>query len=366
MGIPVDEHAGLGAIAPGFPCGRHCAKEHVSCAPELNYESDGQSDDSALEQSTTVSKPENPLRLRESAIKRPASIKGQKICCYQMCPSPLHSKKWRVVTMGTSAGGRDWEPLVGQTLCDSCYSTYRKHGTFIRSVRTTEGWSRVDSSGSQPANTIVNIKPKKPTQAPVKRHRVSENPDAEMSQKRHDRKPGTVREDFAVSELVQVCQCVTIACLGPPPPPFSYAAVLWSYMMVLADVQSDDGQWQPRPCRSRKPSAKIQDMLQAASTPSVNAKRARKGQGDDALTCQERDFDGVQLALPENVFDDLNTVDRFCVESSLNERYVASELSSVDFPSSEVCMQALLEEDFGSSASEEEFMDRLMDLNAVM
>jgi hypothetical protein len=31
---------------------------------------------------------------------------------------------------------------VGQTLCDSCYSTYRKHGTFVRSVRTNDGWLR--------------------------------------------------------------------------------------------------------------------------------------------------------------------------------------------------------------------------------
>jgi hypothetical protein len=71
------------------------------------------------------------------------------MCAYELCPSPLHSKKWRVVTAGTCAGGRDWEPLVGQTLCDSCYSTYRKHGTFVRSVRTNEGWSRTGTSRLQ-------------------------------------------------------------------------------------------------------------------------------------------------------------------------------------------------------------------------
>ena len=66
-----------------------------------------------------------------------------KRCAYEMCPSPLLSKKWRIVTSDTSAGGHQrWEPLVGQTLCDSCYSTYRKHGTFIRSIRTNDGWSR--------------------------------------------------------------------------------------------------------------------------------------------------------------------------------------------------------------------------------
>ena len=72
-----------------------------------------------------------------------AGSKGQKMCAYELCPSPLHSKKWRVVTAGTNAGGRDWNTLVGQTLCDSCYSTFRKHGTFVRSIRTNEGWSRV-------------------------------------------------------------------------------------------------------------------------------------------------------------------------------------------------------------------------------
>ena len=34
------------------------------------------------------------------------------------------------------------DPLVGQTLCDPCYSTFRKHGTFVRSIRTNDGWSR--------------------------------------------------------------------------------------------------------------------------------------------------------------------------------------------------------------------------------
>ena len=65
------------------------------------------------------------------------------MCAYELCSSPLHSKKWRVVNESTNAGGRDWSALVGETLCDSCYSTFRKHGTFVRSMRTNEGWSRV-------------------------------------------------------------------------------------------------------------------------------------------------------------------------------------------------------------------------------
>jgi len=97
----------------------------------------------------------------------------------------LHSKKWRVVTPGTSAGGRDWEPLVDQTLCDSCYSTYRKHGTFVRSVRTNEGWFRVDASGAQPADAALQTKKAVPLSS--KRSRV-ENARSEIAAKRQDRK----------------------------------------------------------------------------------------------------------------------------------------------------------------------------------
>ena len=31
---------------------------------------------------------------------------------------------------------------MGKTLCDSCFSIFRQQGTFIRSVRTSEGWTR--------------------------------------------------------------------------------------------------------------------------------------------------------------------------------------------------------------------------------
>jgi len=62
----------------------------------------------------------------------------QKMCSYAQCPAPLHSKKWHVINMDTCAGEQDWVPLVGQTLCDSCYSTFRIYGSFIRTVRTND------------------------------------------------------------------------------------------------------------------------------------------------------------------------------------------------------------------------------------
>ena len=123
-------------------------------------------DNNAAEQPNT-DKPAS--KGRKTATK--GACKSQRMCMYEHCPSPMHSSKWRVVTSTTVAGGRDWQSLFGMTLCDSCYSTYRKHGTFIRSVRTPEGWARFDHS----AQTHVLNKPckKRVTSAPrpVKRAR---------------------------------------------------------------------------------------------------------------------------------------------------------------------------------------------------
>jgi len=141
--------------------------------------------------------PENALKLRDSAIKHTPGIKGQKMCCFTQCPSPMHSKKWRVVTKGTRAGARDWAPLLGQTLCDSCYSTFRKHGTFTRSVRTNKGWSRVDSSGSQPSNTSQDTKRKHSLD-------TEEATNVHVLQDREDRRPVMLRN--SLHKKVRFCQ----------------------------------------------------------------------------------------------------------------------------------------------------------------
>ena len=86
--------------------------------------------------------PAKPRGAVRSVAALSAAGKPQNMCMYELCPSPMHSNKWRTVTSTTGAGGRDWSALCGKTLCDSCYSTYRKHGTFVRSVRTDEGWVR--------------------------------------------------------------------------------------------------------------------------------------------------------------------------------------------------------------------------------
>ena len=108
---------------------------------------------------------DKPSDKARKAPTKNTSYKTQKTCMYEHCPSPMHSSKWRVVTATTVAGGRDWQSLCGMTLCDSCYSTFRKHGTFIRSVRTSEGWARFDHS----AQTHILNKPSKKRVAPIVR-----------------------------------------------------------------------------------------------------------------------------------------------------------------------------------------------------
>lgn len=100
-------------------------------------------------------------RPRSKAAARPTvPSKLAKVCFYDLCPSPLQSNKWRTVTEGTTAGGQAWNGLIGKMLCDSCYSTFRKHGTLVRSVRTADGWARLDNDGTvhRPNQTKNNRK----------------------------------------------------------------------------------------------------------------------------------------------------------------------------------------------------------------
>lgn len=189
-----------------------CSSRTTSTPPDRNtseYRESGHasSDECGSEDATD----ENPLKLRDNARRASSGCKGQKVCAYEMCPSPLHSKKWRIVTSGTSAGGRDWEPLVGQTLCDSCYSTYRKHGTFVRSVRTGEGWSRSGNgeaesvsvkSMSSHVEALVCEKAEKPRKVPQQRtQRATKRPrwgEADDTSKGEDSRPKRQNRKAAV------------------------------------------------------------------------------------------------------------------------------------------------------------------------
>lgn len=154
---------------------------------------------------------DKPVKARKPAGKS-ASCKPQRQCQYEHCPSPMHSSKWRVVTRTTVAGGRDWQKLLGMTLCDSCYSTYRKHGTFIRSVRTPEGWARFDHS----AQAHILNKPSKKRVAPappraVKRARPTQpmridiNTYEETGRPKRDRRPSSKLRDLYACEGSEVC-----------------------------------------------------------------------------------------------------------------------------------------------------------------
>ena len=110
-----------------------------------------------------------------------------KVCHYHLCPSRLHSNKWRTVTRDTNAGGRDWEPLVGLTVCDSCYANYRKHGTFVRSLRKSEGGFRVESPGAQSAQTNICEKPKT--------HRAAGTSNTGIAHKQQDPKASSVHRE---------------------------------------------------------------------------------------------------------------------------------------------------------------------------
>ena len=196
---------------------------------------------------------DKPAAKGRKAAAKAASCKQQRMCMYEHCPSPMHSSKWRVVTATTVAGGRDWQSLFGMTLCDSCYSTYRKHGTFIRSVRTAEGWARFDHS----AQTHILNKPSKkrvsPTPRPVKRSRAAAG--VEPASKR--RAPSLVNEDDSDSA---------------------------NSLDLLAG----------RPRRERKPSAKLRDVL--------------TGPGEDHDgDVQSRDDDEEQFASDSSDYSSVDT-----------------------------------------------------------
>ena len=148
-----------------------------------------------------------------------------------------------MVTPDTTAGGRDWTSLMGKTLCDSCYSTFRKHGTFIRSVRTPEGWTRFDLSAdaSDYTATAAASSSCKSTGASAKRQRAvaSDRPEAEGLAKRAARSNNlTERAASPSDEMVE-----------------------------------------GRPSRSRKPSMRLQASIRtmedyASSSPKMRSRRS--------------------------------------------------------------------------------------------
>ena len=200
---------------------------------------------------------------KESTAKLSAA-KPQKQCAYECCPSPLHSNKWRVVTPDTTAGGRDWTSLMGKTLCDSCYSTFRKHGTFIRSVRTPEGWTRFDHTTGGP-------------------HAVAVSPAAEAR-----------KQQLAAAKRPR-----------PPAPemeglPAKRAA---RSQAERASSPAEDGLLAGRPSRSRKPSMRMQASINSVwsvSSPRMRGRRADAGALPELVALQNAHADSLATPVDDD------------------------------------------------------------------
>ena len=304
-------------------CDGPAASGHID---DSNARSDLSGGRSSSSSSTSL---ENPLKLRESAMLGGAVNKGQKICCYQMCPSPMHSKKWRIVTQGTSAGGRNWEPLWGQTLCDSCYSTYRKHGTFTRSMRTNEGWIRVDGV------------------------RVREFVDATFAAKPQPRSP-----KIAGKRPRATGHPADASSARSPPHGMPYA--------LQAEREQALGQtssWEPRPCRERKPSEKMKHMMPSPMTDHVVVeasvqKRERRAKPSEHGGAQNQMHFAVYGNMPEGAFDgqmDALGTSFECQMAEPAPATLGSHLSSGDVAVwCDVGLSGMLPED----VTEDEFMSR--------
>eukprot|EP00282_Hemiselmis_andersenii_P021674 CAMPEP_0172029344 /NCGR_PEP_ID=MMETSP1041-20130122/18085_1 /TAXON_ID=464988 /ORGANISM="Hemiselmis andersenii, Strain CCMP439" /LENGTH=69 /DNA_ID=CAMNT_0012685509 /DNA_START=90 /DNA_END=296 /DNA_ORIENTATION=- len=54
---------------------------------------------------------------------------GATKCTYAQCARPEQSIQFIPIDKNTTAGGQDWTPLNGETLCRACYLRYMKRGT---------------------------------------------------------------------------------------------------------------------------------------------------------------------------------------------------------------------------------------------
>lgn len=71
-------------------------------------------------------------------------------CHYKHCPTS-GQKRFVKITSATSARGRDWQALVGMTLCNPCYCWYGSHGTLERTnAAQVESQAQNSSAKSHP------------------------------------------------------------------------------------------------------------------------------------------------------------------------------------------------------------------------
>jgi len=67
----------------------------------------------------------------------PSDTRNKGPCSYEHCPNPTHSSGggFKVVSMDTKAGNRDWSCYAGRTFCNACFTQFATRGTLQRPGR---------------------------------------------------------------------------------------------------------------------------------------------------------------------------------------------------------------------------------------
>ena len=131
----------------------------------------------------------------------------------------------------------------------------------------------------------------------------------------------------------------------------------------MVGVQSEDGSWEPRPSRSRRPSEKLKDIIQSSNSPS-SAKRSRGAKPDTVDGAQQYDM-SLNDTIPETTFDNAAIGN----EDFVDDNMLAPSMSPCDLQvgSSEmgICSNFLgLHDELlstSSSSGEDELMDACLD-----
>jgi len=71
-------------------------------------------------------------RGRLERIKNEPLADSARRCTYVGCKNPTESRQFVQIDGASTAGGRDWSPLAGSVLCNSCRLQYRAKGTLFR------------------------------------------------------------------------------------------------------------------------------------------------------------------------------------------------------------------------------------------
>ena len=71
-------------------------------------------------------------RGRLERIKNEPLAGSARRCTYMGCKNPTESRQFVQIDGASTAGGRDWSPLAGSVLCNSCRLQYRAKGTLER------------------------------------------------------------------------------------------------------------------------------------------------------------------------------------------------------------------------------------------